>query len=292
MANSTAIMRHTFLELEACNCHQVEFLRRPRAETDTVVDYHSADAVAEKSCSDDLSARGTTVGEPSLADSDSTSCRSSRWEDESDDASVSFDAQNASAVGEDWSLEEAPALAGPPGCHRTLAGPPGCHQALAGPPGCLSRPMIFTPPTTTISFREKRAAQKKEVTKTTTLVVKHLPDGCTSKELQALLHERGLAGKYDFLYVPLSVRTWKAVGYGLVNFCTLADAKAAVETLHGTVVEGTELEAEFSKSHGGLKSLVDRYRHSPVVNDSDVPQVHKPLVFSKGKAVCFPWHRV
>jgi len=62
----------------------------------------------------------------------------------------------------------------------------------------------------------------------TTLMVRNIPYRYTQRELMAELEEVGLAGTFDFLYLPLDVEARWNVGYAFVNFINASLAKSAL----------------------------------------------------------------
>jgi RNA recognition motif-containing protein len=149
-------------------------------------------------------------------------------------------------------------------------------------------------PVATCSFDKQKNTQhpRKEVTQTSTVVLRQLPEQYARSHVRKLLNAKGFSHQYDFIYVPYDFKTSKTLRYAIVNFTSIAFAKKAKEQLDGAAVDDAILDMQFSKSHAGLESLVERYRDSPVMNDCAVPQSHKPLLLENGKAVPFPWPSV
>ncbi|CAK0910189.1 unnamed protein product [Prorocentrum cordatum] len=132
------------------------------------------------------------------------------------------------------------------------------------------------------------AAVPQEVT---TAMLRNLPCGFTRNHLRCTLDSNGLAGLYDFVYVPIDFERGLCKGYGFVN---LVDAKH-LQRLN-EVFEGYSEWSHFSSSKvcqvslshtQGLMANVERYRNSPVMCGS-VPEDYKPVVFLFGAQVDFP----
>jgi RNA recognition motif-containing protein len=105
------------------------------------------------------------------------------------------------------------------------------------------------------------------------------------------LDEVGLAGLYNFIYVPFDFKKLVALRYGFVNFERNEDAVKAIAALDGFagwVVEGEQAcEASWSGAQQGLDANIERYRNSPVMH-SRVPDEYKPVLLEKGVRIAFP----
>jgi hypothetical protein len=274
MTACIAIVRRTFFELDTFEESNADAAwGRRRADTDSMVDYSQCIEEFHESCCgcDASSLRATTVGESSSVDGDELSSRGSRWGDDIDESDLESLEQGNSAP------------AGPPGCHLS-SGPPGCH---------LSAPVFFAPAAPR-SFQGQPSTRpaRREVTQTSTLVLRQLPEQYVRSHVRKLLNEKGFSGQFDFIYTPADFKTSKTLRYAIVNFSSIAIAKKAKEQLDGAAVDDAVLEVQFSKTHAGIESLVEKYRHSPVMTDRAVPASQRPLLLSNGKAVAFPWPRV
>jgi len=132
----------------------------------------------------------------------------------------------------------------------------------------------------------------------TTIMLGQLPGSFTRARLEALLDQIGFAGLYDFVYVPMNLRTLKPFHYAFVNLVDGDVAVACKDALDGHAYEADtagQVEAgEFGAmttawacSQQGLLANVLRYRDSPLMHES-VPDESKPALFYRGARVDFP----
>merc|ERR1719238_2225009 len=113
----------------------------------------------------------------------------------------------------------------------------------------------------------------------TTIVLRHLPTNLDRDGVQRLLDCNGFQCLYDFLYLPMEFNTSKNFGYVIINFSAACQAATALARFDGACLGEATVSAEWSKSHSGLKSLVERYKTSPVM-DPSTPDMYKPLLLS------------
>lgn len=139
--------------------------------------------------------------------------------------------------------------------------------------------------------QSQSGSAKAKITENTTLILKNLPVGCTQEGLRKILDELGLAGLYDFIYVPFDFKKLVALRYGYVNFEQHADAVKAMAILDGYSgwVVGSEkpCEVEWSGAQQGLYAHIERYRNSPVMH-ATVPEEYKPVLLQNGIRIAFP----
>merc|ERR1712232_1041555 len=125
----------------------------------------------------------------------------------------------------------------------------------------------------------------------TTLMVKNIPNDYTRSMLLELLDSQGLAGTYDFIYLPADFQRCSSLGYAFLNFVSQAAAEVAKVRLHGfrewRVQSQKICEVRWCEPMQGLAAHIDRYRNSPVMHRS-VPDEFKPVTFQNGLRVPFP----
>jgi RNA recognition motif-containing protein len=137
----------------------------------------------------------------------------------------------------------------------------------------------------------KRASDKTVPSERTTILLKNLHSSLTRSALLNLLDSAGFSCKYDFVYLPFKLvpnaEVQSIFGYAIVNFCSAADASAAMECLRGVQIESQEVITEWSESQQGHEVLVQRYRDSPVMHES-MPEEYQPILLLNGARVEFP----
>jgi len=126
---------------------------------------------------------------------------------------------------------------------------------------------------------EETAEQQAEGEEGNTLMLQNLDGNILRSEVQAMLDDEGLAGEYDFLYVPIDFKTRVNLGYAIINFVTTDAAAAFRKAFDGRVAVNTPIT--------GLDSLLQRYRNSPVMHPA-VPDEYRPVVFRAGRRTDFP----
>jgi len=118
----------------------------------------------------------------------------------------------------------------------------------------------------------------------TTLVFKRMPKGSTRETLCGLLNGAGFAARYDFVYIPVSYKTWSFFGYAFVNFVQHSDAFHCLEVFRQMDME---MEVYWCEEHQGLLKHIERYRNNPIMH-ADVPDDYKPILLANGMRVPFP----
>jgi hypothetical protein len=122
-------------------------------------------------------------------------------------------------------------------------------------------------------------------------MVRNLPDGLTRDNLKRLLDIRGLAGRYNFLYMPFDFDSLANLKHAFVNMVSPADVEriwALFEGFSGwPVPSSNRCGLAWNNKQQGLDDLIDRYRNSPVMHRSVLDQC-KPLLLHDGIPVPFP----
>merc|ERR1711865_1087274 len=113
----------------------------------------------------------------------------------------------------------------------------------------------------------------------TTVVITDIPSNCTRDGLLAQLDDAGLAGQYDFVYLPVSFETLATHGYGIVNFVSTHAAQMLMKTSPNSV--------SFSDQRQGLEGHVANFQDSSLMHEG-VPDQFKPLLFKNGRRIPFP----
>jgi len=116
----------------------------------------------------------------------------------------------------------------------------------------------------------------------TTLVLRKLPKDVTRISVLEMLDTAGLKGLYDFVYLPMDFKKGKVFGHTIVNFVSNETAEQASSHFAGAGVN-----IEWSDSHQGFDSLIQRYRDSPIMHES-MPENSKPIIFCNGVEAPFP----
>lgn len=148
---------------------------------------------------------------------------------------------------------------------------------------------ISAPPCVTRRTLRKKpmpANKKSQVTTLTTIVLRKLSKQMCRDDLQSVL-DTGFAGSYDFLYLPMDFARQQCFGFAIINFCSGAQAQAAMAHFRALDILGECVTVEWSDSQQGLAALVEKYRNSKIMN-ADVPEAYKPLLFAGGKPFPFP----
>jgi hypothetical protein len=113
----------------------------------------------------------------------------------------------------------------------------------------------------------------------TTVVITNIASTCTRDGLLAQLDEAGLAGQYDFVYLPVSFETLATHGYGIVNFISTEAAQMLMKSSPESV--------SFSDQRQGLEGHVANFQDSSLMNEG-VPDRFKPVLFKDGQRIPFP----
>jgi hypothetical protein len=126
----------------------------------------------------------------------------------------------------------------------------------------------------------------------TTLRISNLPAEYSRQLFAQTLDKEGFAGFYDFLFVPLNLRSNLCDGVALVNFrssATAAEAYKLFESFSTWLVDSQQVSIpSWSEYDQGLDALIERYRNSPLMHRT-VPETFKPAIFNAfGEISQFP----
>mmetsp|Transcript_55094 Transcript_55094/g.144917 ORF Transcript_55094/g.144917 Transcript_55094/m.144917 type:complete len:295 (-) Transcript_55094:116-1000(-) len=130
----------------------------------------------------------------------------------------------------------------------------------------------------------------------TTLVLEGLPQEYTRVLLEETLASEGFADGFDFVFLPMDLRTRTGYGHAFVNFVAHSVAVEAMRYFNGFAAwreDGKEVkddrpcDAHWNEFCQGTDELVERYRNSPVMHEA-VPEIYKPALFEGGLPVAFP----
>lgn len=118
-------------------------------------------------------------------------------------------------------------------------------------------------------------------------MIRCLPQSWMQCDLVELLVQKGFAGLFNLVYLPMNFRNGKNFSYAFLNMVDNASASKLFETLHGLDVGSSVIECLWSSCQG-FEANVERYRNNPVMHDT-VPLELKPAVYDrKGHQVTFP----
>lgn len=125
----------------------------------------------------------------------------------------------------------------------------------------------------------------------TSVMIRNMPNAYTREMLRELIDSMGLAGSYDFVYLPIDFKSQIGLGYSLINFTSVLGAQLCCDRLEGygnwKVPCDTCCTVVWSSPTQGLEALLDRYRNSPVMHHS-LPDEWKPVLLQQGMRVAFP----
>lgn len=165
---------------------------------------------------------------------------------------------------------------------------PGAAAAARPAPELVPTPAMAQPGRAT---RTSDAAECESECGKTTVLLKGIPITYTTLSLLELLDDRGFAGTYTFVYVPVDFSRGSGLGYAVVSMESHESAASLMLAFHGLNQWGVEdnsvCSVSWNEPHQGLDALIERYRNSPVMHPSVAP-AHRPAVFSEGQPVPFP----
>jgi len=125
----------------------------------------------------------------------------------------------------------------------------------------------------------------------TTVMIRNMPNNLTRDMFLELVNSLGLAGTYDFVYLPIDFQSQAGLGYAFINFCTVADAEQCFKVFEGftnwRVPSEKVCTVTWSSPTQGLEQHVERYKNSPVMHQS-LPDEWKPVLIQRGTRIQFP----
>jgi len=125
----------------------------------------------------------------------------------------------------------------------------------------------------------------------TTVMIRNMPNNYTRAMLLELVDSMGFAGAYDFAYLPVDFNSQAGLGYGFINFLTVADAQSCFDRLEGfsdwKVPSEKVCTVTWSSPTQGFEAHIERYQNSPVMHHS-IPDEWKPVLLQQGVRVDFP----
>lgn len=125
----------------------------------------------------------------------------------------------------------------------------------------------------------------------TTVMLRNMPNNYSRDMLLSMMDAEGLAGTYNFVYLPMDFKSGANLGYAFVNLVSAAVVDMFWKTLNGfsrwTLPSYKVCEVSWSGPYQGLAAHIRRYRNSPLMHE-DVPDEYKPVVLLDGIRAEFP----
>jgi len=138
--------------------------------------------------------------------------------------------------------------------------------------------------------KQEEQSKRSEDTRTT-VMLRNLPRDFSRAVLLKLLDDKGFAGKYNFLYMPIDFVRQASLGYAFVNLVTPEVVTEFWEALDGhfdwPVACEKVCRVNWSSPHQGYEEHLQRYRNSPLMH-KDVPDECRPVLLENGVRVDFP----
>lgn len=101
--------------------------------------------------------------------------------------------------------------------------------------------------------------------KPTTVMIRGIPCGFTQEQLLEQIDDAGLAGMYDFIYLPRAGNSLSNLGYAFANFKDPSSATALASALHGKSLEpsrSSKVCTIFPAHIQGYAKLKKRFRRT------------------------------
>jgi RNA recognition motif-containing protein len=124
----------------------------------------------------------------------------------------------------------------------------------------------------------------------TTVIICHVPCGVTRDELINAMNENGFEGAFNFVYMPIDLKTFQSKGYGFVNLISNELAHRFIDAFHGFTQWPIRCRKTCTVTWAmmqGLNANVNRIRNS-VIMGAEFPDAFKPAVFVGKSRVPFP----
>mmetsp|Transcript_66136 Transcript_66136/g.123404 ORF Transcript_66136/g.123404 Transcript_66136/m.123404 type:complete len:376 (-) Transcript_66136:157-1284(-) len=126
----------------------------------------------------------------------------------------------------------------------------------------------------------------------TTLIAESLPVELTQSRLLEVLDDWGFCGYYDFVFLPVNLRTGRSQQHAIINVTRHSVGLALADRLHGFCEWGTgdghkRCQVTWSLPTQGLAELVENHRNHPAMHEA-VEGSLRPVLFSDGWQVPFP----
>jgi hypothetical protein len=122
-------------------------------------------------------------------------------------------------------------------------------------------------------------------------MLRNLPNNYTRAMVVELLDRQGFAELYDFVYLPIDLRSSACLGYAFVNLVEPGIVPGFWEKFQGfknwAIPSSKVCYVSWSSPHQGFEAHVKRYRNSPIMHSS-VADECKPAIFRRGARVPFP----
>lgn len=81
--------------------------------------------------------------------------------------------------------------------------------------------------------RETTSEENPMTEHTTTIMIRNIPNRFSQQALIKELNSLGLESRFDFVYIPIDIRTMANVGYAFVNFLESCDAQHCLDAMQG-----------------------------------------------------------
>lgn len=260
------VVRRTFLEVDEMDTNIVEFPRRERAFSDTILELHCSKTHSHfEDCDTGADSHSTCDGS---FEGDSTSVASQRWSDDCDDV-----------ASQRWGDESEDEPCTPSQGIDTSSSVP-----------CFCVVPVFVPVPTVGCIATSQVQEKFE--SRTTIMLRNLPTSFTRASVIDMLEGKGFTGQFDFVYLPVDFASGASLGYAFVNLINSDIATGALAALDGFdnwqgINSQKVVEVCWSDPHQGIDMLVDRFRNSRVMHGI-VPDEYKPALFLGGVRAPFP----